>query len=86
MAATWLGHVVDGRRRLGCELAGDRGSGEGSGWFQSHDGDVGILGLTTAAVGREAVAGNEDEGGGEVRARGGGEFRWPSGQLNARTV
>ena len=67
--------MANGRRRLERELAGDGLHGGGSGWCQSHEGDEGILGLTMAAVGREAVAGNEDEGGGEDRVDGGDGLR-----------
>ena len=38
-----------------------------------------------AVVGREAVAGNEDEGGGEVRVENGAAFRWSSGGGKVRT-
>ena len=41
--------------------------------------------LTVAAQGREAMAGDEDEGGGVVRRCGGAAFRWRSGEAEAST-
>ena len=41
--------------------------------------------LTTAAVGREAMAGGEVRGGGDDRVCGGGGLRWSLSEGEART-
>ena len=70
---------------LGVELAGATRHGELRRGAHHEEGEMGIVVLTQAAIGREGNGGGDGDGGGEDRVSGGGKFRLPWARVSVST-